>query len=330
MQDRDDLLRLSTREVMDWKSVRIEVLCQQKQEEKPASDDPIVEIKSTYVETHKGERKYDCRLRTASGDTFSLLDYSDGKRCASLKYDSKPPHDSVNMVITRGFKNEERFGFADRPEPLCYSYVGLTPLPQALPGMVAAGDAVVIGRPCWVYRYSKTQSSKQAIEFLYTLDQKTSVPLRVECYRDSAAVAAHLPSWVWEADTLEVFDGRHVPSQSHYVMYKPKAGGARDELVPSLRKTFSIQSLRYDHDVPKTEFWPSPRPGLPVLDTIKNMSYEAPEALPSTAVVGSRQPEQPITADQPIDSSVSWMTVGVFALGAALLALAGVYRWKRG
>ena len=214
--------------------------------------------------------------------------------------------------------------------PLLYHYVGREPLHEALPEAEHLGADRVAGRDCEIFRFAQVEWTSPQ-DLVYHLDKETSIPLKVESFRDRASFDAGKPLWVWTADKLERVDGHPVVRDSTQVDYA--AGGAE----PAFTRTFRVESIAFDKDYPASTFWPVFQPGVGVLDVIAGKSYREPGADPEAEVdaSASRGGEAATTTAQPLQAIPPghWTsTLSTVSLGlgiSVLVASLAVVWWRR-
>ena len=318
MDERSELIDRLAWELSSWKSVDLRVRSEQAGQSldgKPTG--ATMTVRSHYSETDRGQRAYDL---SAMSDGREMKDaaYCDGSKCIKLNFDTDGKQQSA--AIDRSFYNEARFGAANRPRPLEYFYVGLTPLHEALPKAERTGSGTIIGRKTDIYVFRGVKCAAMQFDFVYHLDDITGIPLRAECYRDAEMMAKGLPAYAWEADSLDAIGKYHLPKKSHYSSFvgHPATGKA----VPATTQKIAIEEVTYDAPIPDSRFWPSLTPGVQVLDGIKNESYVVPGAEVSSTA-------EPLRAAPPGEAWMSQApTIGVVVCAAFLIA-GGVLWWRR-
>jgi len=220
--------------------------------------------------------------------------------------------------------NESKFGFRDAPPPLRYYHVGLMPLHEALANAERIGQERVIGRICENFHFREVGLPGMQQSLVYSLDEQTSLPLKVAAFSSPVQVRDKMPSWVWEATTLDRVSGRHFALSSKYASFRVRKTAAGDwDSKPDLSSTIQVTEISFDTPIPHTAFWPDFQPGVRVLDSIAKRKYEIPGARPSTrdaATVGT-----PIRVEP---DRGSWLPGAGVALSLAALAVAFVL-WRR-
>ncbi|QEH32580.1 hypothetical protein OJF2_10570 [Aquisphaera giovannonii] len=282
----------------------------------------------TYIETGKGQRYFDDIARIAGGGTSRKTAYSDGRRSANIMY--SPKDDSTVQAVNIGheFMGETGIGYYSAPEPFRYTRVGLIPLLEALPRAEKLGPATVAGRVCDRYLFREVKGGGLPQSLVYALDRATSVPLMVAAYKDVEHVHSDLPSWVWEAVTLDEISSYHFPLRSKQTVYFLSSDGGREVSRPDMTQTIEVKSLEYDVVYPTSTFWPNPGAGVDVFDSITRKHSVTPGAVtPKATAVGVADP---IRAD-PSDTG-AWPVWPVVALSCVTFAAALVFkvrdRWQ--
>jgi hypothetical protein len=159
---------------------------------------------------------------------------------------------------------------------------------------------------------------------VFSIDRQTGVPLKVEAYRDGAARAKGERMWIWEVESLNTTEGRHLPAKSTQTDYGP---GQKPMLVTST----ILESVEYNKDYPATMFWPKEEPGVMVFDTVADTITKVPGTTtaappnPSSPIATSASTARPIEAIPPTDSTPLYL----FGAGLIVLLSGGILWWRR-
>jgi hypothetical protein len=320
-----DLIQKTLRNNLSWKSVDCEVRYVTHQLRVAHSNgNNVFVMMDRYVETDRAERRlYQAYLEDGK-ETRPFIALSDGRRFANLNPEAQAPdglRKSVNII--RSFFFEAKIGYVERPVPLCYQYVGMTPLHEALPNATHVGAGSVIGRDCETYLFAKVPG-RLVQDLSYWLDRATSLPLRVEAHR-AETTAAGRPNWVWEATELAEADGYPYVRKSHYTSYTLDASGAAttDE---KMTIDYDVTQMAFNRPHEASEFWYTPEPGMQVVDAVGGSIYDVPGGPPPSPIAATavgtpiQAPETP-----PTSSIVPAVSIG---LGLAVLG-AGIALWVR-
>jgi Protein of unknown function (DUF1559) len=248
--------------------------------------------------------------------------YSDGTRCADVRYQEKDLERQQYVTIKRQYYNENMGDRMERPGPLCFLYVGREPLQKALPKAQYQGTDKDIGRECDVFLFSQVRWSFPQDHVFY-LDKETSIPLKVASYRDQSARDKDQPLWVWTAESLDKVHNHYVPLKSREISYT-------ETREPSYEWTFSVRSIDFNKDYADSVFWPTLEPGAGVLDTILSKGYEVPGGQKEPVVGSNISPgtTELIEAAPPSDWT-AFAPTAMLALGCAILIAAGLAWWRR-
>ena len=121
-------------------------ISQSKRQVATASSSSGLTLEQTYIETGRGERFFDERRIVPNEPVSHVSSYSDGKKCANIRFSKEDPERQDFVTIGHNFMNESRFGFRDAPPPFRYYHVGLVPLHEALAKAERMGQERVIQR----------------------------------------------------------------------------------------------------------------------------------------------------------------------------------------
>jgi len=228
------------------------------------------------------------------------------------------------VSIGHDFMSESRFGFRDAPPPFRYYHVGLVPLHEALTNAERTGRERVIDRTCDNFHFKEVGPPGMQQSLVYSLDEATSVPLKVAAFSGPAQVRDQMPNWVWEATTLDKVSNRNFARSSKYSSFKVTKSGTGDSVSePALSQTILVTEISFDTSIPHADFWPTFQPRVHVLDSIAKRAYGTPGGATSTQAAARVGAPIRVASDQG-----SWLPgVGV-ALSLATLAVAAVL-WRR-
>jgi hypothetical protein len=275
-----------------------------------------------YIETAVGQRMFEERL-VAQGrkETFISINYTDGRFSASL---FRPEIDGVgkDQIDIRQAFATEMDGRTHRPTPLNYFYVGLNPLPKVLSKAVHLGIRRHMDRDCDLFLFAGIKSGPGTTDFVYWLDHTSSIPLKVEFYDGEKARAEHRPLAVWNAESFDEVEGRHLPLKSEVIHFRT-AGPHFDEVEG--RYKVVVESVNFDRDYPKSTFWPVIGRDATVFDAVRNKMTVPKE--PSAETRGTTA-APPIRAVESSDGIFSTSTL-VMLMGVAILAAGLLLWWRR-
>lgn len=285
---------------------------------RPAAFNTVVEH---YLETASGQKFYEFRGMKGDAVTSRSIHFGDGTKFTDINYDPKNTESQQSVFVKRQFWMEEGSDRKQLPHPLLFLYVGRVPLYKSLSKAQYLGKGEVIGRECNLFLFPQVRWAVIQDQVFY-LDQATSIPLKVETFRDQASREKKEPLWVWTAQSLDKVQGHFVPLKSTETLY------AKDG-SPQLAYDFHVESIEFDKEYPASTFTPVFQPGVTVLDGFTNKAYEAPgvkKAVPS-APKETAATIQPIQAVPPRDWSANAPILSL-GLGAVVLIVAGLL-WRR-
>jgi hypothetical protein len=307
------------------RTIRLQVSISQSKRQIATTDgSSSLTLEETYLETDRGERYFDRRLILPDGSVSHKSSFCDGKRCANIEFSKLEPERQSDVGISHDFMTESRYGFRDAPPPFRYYHVGLSPLHEALTGAERLGRVQVIERSCENFHFTAVGSGDRRQSLVYSLDETTSVPLKIAAFSGPEQIRDQVPNWVWEATTLDNVSGRHFATTSKYSSFRvKKADTGQWVSEPDLSQTILVNEIIFDTSIPHTEFWPNFQPGVRAFDSIAKRHYVTPGAAPSTQETAKVVNPIRVAPDQG-----SWLPgVGV-ALSLAGLAAAFVL-WRR-
>ncbi len=224
---------------------------------------------SRYTETAIGQRRFEIRIFPKSDDrVVNNIDYCDGNKCWSY---SRTDHVQGKVTITgreqiiirRSFSMESN-GLNHRPEPLKFFYVGLDPLSKSILNAEPVGDGIVMGRNCNRFLFTKIRTSGEFLDFEYWLDEKSSIPLRVDYFRNPRFKIQSSPIASWRAIKVETYDKRNLVTESEF----SQKTNLNSNITNTQRYKISVDSVKYDVDYPESIFRPEISKNATLIDEI--------------------------------------------------------------
>jgi len=293
--------------------VRTEILCDDP-EWKPKD---FTQYEEHYIETALGQRWCDTYLLKDGKIVGRSTAFSDGKRCAEVTYKDDHLDRQKFVVIKRTYPREEQADWMNRPAPINLLNVCREPLHVALPKAKSLGPDRVLDRDCDVFLFRGLRW-RVPQDHVYYLDRATSIPLKVESYRDEVARDNGQPLWVWTAESLDQVQHHFIALKSRHVSTKP--------LTTSIQH---VESVVFNKEYPSSAFWPVLQPGVTVLDTISNKNYKVPGGDRSNSDAEQQfSTASPVQAVPPQDygSVASAVSLG---LGLAVFSVGIILWWYR-
>ena len=221
------------------------------------------------------------------------------------------------VVIKRTYSQEDQGDKMNRPNPIDLLYVCREPLHVALSKAESLGSDRVLDRDCDVFLFRGLRW-RAPQDHVYHLDRATSIPLKVESFKDQAARDIRQPSWVWTAESLDQVQDHFITLKSREVMSNPQ-----------FTWKLQVESVAFNKDYPSSTFWPVLQPGVSVLDSISKKSYRVPGG-DRTNSDAKEQPSdaRPVQAIPPQGylSVVSTVSLG---LGLAVFFVGISLWWRR-
>ena len=258
------------------RTIQLRVAVAQRELDAPGGEAGLT-LELLYFETERGERYFDDRTIEAGNHVTHHTSYCDGAKCANVRYMPDDPERQQMVSISHDFMIESKTGYRDAPEPFRYDHVALMPLHEALPAAEPMGQDRVIDRTCNVFHFKDAGLPGHKQSLVYSLDEATSVPLKVAAYRNPEQIREHVPNWVWEATTLDTISGRHYPRKSKYTSFRVTQDDAGHWVSkPHLSNTIETSEIAFDAAIPKTAFWPTIQPGVNVFDGITRKHHQTP------------------------------------------------------
>ncbi len=265
-------------------------------------------LEQTYFETDRGERYFDEKIILPNEAVTHSSSYCDGKKCANITFSTEEPDRQERVTIGHDFMTESMTGFRDAPPPFRFYHVGLIPLPEALASAERLGRVRVIQRNCNDFHFKDVGPSGRKQSLVYSLDEETSVPLRIAAYADPDRLHDGMPNWVWEAATLDKVSDRHFPLSSTYSSFRvTKTDTGQWTSRPDLTRTIQVKEITFDAAIPHTAFWPTIQPGVLVLDAITKRKYREPGGAPTTKESAGAGARDPRCAESPVLGSPRWV-----------------------
>ena len=281
-----------------------------------------------YIETATGRRRMESRLTPGDGDRIiTTIDYCNGTKSAN---DTRT--DLIRMgktiplrrqVVVRATFGLEESGFNQRPEPLRYFYVGMEPLAKAIDRAAPSGEGRVIGRDCESFLFADVKVWGDSIDFVYRLDRETSIPLRVDYFKNMDVNSTIEPDTFWRALKLESYRGVTFVSKSEMI----HSVGSKPENRILQKHTITIDSVGFDASYPESLFWPEMTRDVHVIDRITG-KRSFPKVESTVKVPDGVQPIRAIERDGgPLTFSTTALFVSFAMLAAAaVIKLRSVFR----
>ncbi len=270
-----------------------------------------------YFETSNGER-YSSFTHILFDDAQRRQEnYFDGRKGAVVHYQEAHPEKQQSVAIGPAFDNEAAIGGTARPMPFKFFYVGKSPLYEALDHAKFLG---VVSGPlgtCEKYEFDDAVFAKVKLKLHYYLDEKTSIPHRVDAY-DASGVATSHPNFTWEAKAVEIIDGHPFVTASVETNYDHRSGGK--EVLCTI--DVETKEVRFNTAFQKGSFRPVIEPGAIVHDAFKKKTIlppreQAPTPTNDTAAI----------AVSPLDWT-SYASYTAYGVGALLLLACVVVRLR--
>jgi len=272
-----------------------------------------------YIEKATGERFYDFRTMKSGEVVSRSTHYGNGVKFADVDYKPGDPESQNSISISKQFWMEGRGDRRQLPQPLLSLHVGREPLHKALSSAQPLGQQEVMGRTCNMVLFTKVPWAVPQDQ-VFSLDEATSIPLKVEAFRDAAAREAKTPMWSWTAESLEQVQGHFVPMKATHLTY-----GSDGALAQTTKQ--EVESIAFDKAYPASQFWMEIQPGTVVNDAFTKRFTQTPGAS-KEPTVEKTVAASPIEATPPRD----WFSVAsttTLVLGAAILLAAGLLWWRR-
>jgi hypothetical protein len=278
-------------------------------------------LEDHYIEVSTGQRACENLFLKLQNVEKRYSHFSDGFRCADVMSEEGNPDRQQSVFIKRQYWGEDRSDRMERPEPIQLLYVCREPLHKALPRAAFVGTETVLDRECDVFLFRRLRWEVPQ-DHLYYLDKRTSIPLKVESFRDEAARKGKQPMWVWTAESLDNVQGHFVPLKSLMVRYS-------NTFEPKITWKSEVLSIEFDKDFTSSTFWPTIQPGVSVHDYISGKHYRVPGREGTVSVNEKKAATigQPIVAIQP----TSWVRIiPSISLGLGLsVLLTAAFLWLR-
>ena len=182
----------------------------------------------------------------------------------------------------------------------------------------------MIQRTCNNFLFKNVGPHGREQSLVYSLDEATSVPLKIAAYSSPDRLRDQMPNWVWEATTLDRVSDRHFPLNSSYASFRvAKTETGQWTSQPGLKQIIRVEEITFDAAILHTAFWPTIQPGTRVLDAIAKRKYQVPGGAATT--------QESAGTGTPIrvaPESGSWLPGAGVVLSIAALAIAAVL-WRR-
>ena len=185
---------------------------------RPSGTMAINIVADHYIETATGKRLLESENMKDGKVVSRSFHYGDGTKFADVNFNSKNPDEQAVVYIKREFWLEEKNDRRQLPQPLLYLYVGREPLYEALTKAEYLGKSEVMGRECHAFLFPQVRWSVPQDQ-IFHLDNATSIPLKVETFRDKAARDKKETLGAWTAQSLDKVEGHYVPLKSTTVAY---------------------------------------------------------------------------------------------------------------
>jgi hypothetical protein len=274
-----------------------------------------------YIETSAGQRFLDTRGMKDGVVVNHYAHYGEGGTFTDVNYNPKEVEKQLSVYKTNHFFMEDLSDRRQVPPPIFYLYVGRKSLHEALPMADYLGTSECLGKECDLFLFKQVRWVVPQDQ-VFTLDKKTSIPIRVENYRDEASRDKKLPLLTWTAKSLDRVQGYDVPIKSSVVQYGSDGS-------PDFQWDIEVNKIKFNESYPESTFRPILQPGVVVLDGAVNKAYKTPEAAP-TKTEGSPSTSavvQPVQATPPGNWSTTYSAASLI-FGTALV-IAGVFAWWR-
>ena len=284
-----------------------------------------------YVETAAGQRLHDTRYMNSGKAEYAITYYFDGRRGADVTSVRGDPERQHQIILHQHFGMEDREVASTRPIPFLYYWVDRVPLHEALKEARPLGQGQVIERPCDRFLLSDVGWTGQQDQ-IYSLDEATSTPLKLEVYRSGEDREKNYPLLVWTAEEIGEFQGYPMVVKATKHSYTGEGGKL------SRTNDYRVESVAFNKDFPESIFRPEIQPGVLVMDNIRKTAYSslsttaegaADQESASNANPGPTQAttSTPIRAVPPNwPSHVSMVSIGI----GCVLIMIGFVMWWRG
>jgi hypothetical protein len=313
--------RKLTWEMGTWKSIEIQDHYDAVNEVLERGQPRTFQEVRRYIETASGQRFYDTRLSNDLKEVTTDSDYSDGARCANLfRIDKGGVAGEEQVSITRAF-GIEREGWSNRPTALNYLYVGLKPLPEALPQAQYLGADKQLNRQCDRFLFTHVKGKDDPEVLVYWLDRETGVTLRVEYYDNEQARTQGRQLGIWTAESLDLVGGRHFALKSEFIQMDPRGTGPPRVAA---RHKITTDKVLFDQAYPKSTFWPVITKETKVFDFVTGKISG-----PKKRAIAKTHTQTPIQAVDGSGWGVSYSAAGML-LGLAAIAAGLTLWWRRG
>ena len=293
-------------ESTSWTTVEIRAITT---ETAPKSPGGVAE--SVYIETAKGQRFQEERIRLANDTQSHQIRFFDGERGGGILFDRQNIERQNQAVLRSSFGGERPGNFTMRPFALQFRYLIQEPLHLSLKRGRELEVSRVIGRECIPVRFDDALriGGQPPRDLIYHLDRATGVPLKVEVATDG------VPLWTWTARSLEKVQNWHVVKSSEFVYSLP------DNQKHTRNET--IQLITFNQTYADSTFTPRIEEHVLVRDEVNRKLIQPAKNDQAASNVGSAAMSgNPITATPPVTWE-SW-TGPALLIGGLLLLTAAI------
>jgi hypothetical protein len=211
-------------------------------------------------------------------------------------------------------------GNTKRPYPVLLSYVGKTPLYEALATAAELDPKTVMGRRCRIFRFENVLWGTMRQHHEYAIDVESALPLMLEAF-DVQNGSRCL--WQWAATRIGSYDGHRVADESTLTAYSLAEPDRR-----TVRMTTSsrITSLEFNAKSPDSTFRMVPEGGTLVYNQDKQTFTKTPSRHKQAAHVAP-----PMSIGLPAVDDAGGQTRRNLAVGGglALVAAVGAFLYRR-
>ena len=323
-----------------WRSIEVRVSTKQ-----PLPSNPPAGVKNLfvgreqhYIETALGQRMLD-ETELYTGDLSKHeQNFTDGQRCANVFFD-KSGLRQRRIEVLNHFAQEHKTGSTERPEPLLYLYVGKQPIYRAILAAEPLDGGRVLGRDCDRYLFHDVRLASFPLDAVYSLDRETSLPLKVEFYKDRGDRSPKSLVRVWEAKSFDETEGNnHATLLSENTYYND---GSNDG-----SSTVTVSEIHYGKNYPASMFWPVTQPGVEFNDLVRKTFTKVPDpanpaqtrkpsapAHPKNNATGDRATTTTTKVAQDAVAPWTWSSISpsvLLGLGITMLGVGVVGKFRRG
>ena len=278
-------------------------------------------IEEHYIETSVGQRYLDFRGVKDGVLVVRSTHYGENGTFTDVNYGRKDVEKQQSVNKTKHFYLEDSTDRRQVPSPLLYFYVGRKSLYEALPKADYLGTGECLGKECDLFLFKQVRWLVP-LDQVFTLDKNTSIPIRVDNFRDAVSREKKLPLNTWTAKSLERVQGHDLQLKSSLVQYGTDGR-------PVFQWDFEVKRIKYNESYPEATFRPILQPGVTIIDDTTNKISRTPRAVvtPEAGQQSNAAIVQAIQATPPGVWSTTFSAVGL-VFGAALV-IVGVFGWWR-